>query len=542
MKVLCLEFYHLVGLPVMEELQRRHGIEPVLWTSSHLLEKPVAEKFPDCVFVHGGDAKMGIWPEQLRWCEHGPFDDACQHVWHHWHHQIADLLRRWDFAGDYTMHEMSADFYEQLVAWNRFLTTTNPDFVFLWEPPHVQYSLMLYALARYYQIPVLCAIPTMGAFSMISDDLSGGTRWSNGLRLATWEQQGGFQPGTGDLHEEITAVFARATNQCYAEGMPWWQRNYLQLKSGSINFPFLYKMWRLLRGHFRRDWKRMLKGQDKAASSPVQGIYPHKERHHRVKDSFIGRFAWLRYGRSQIRNYLATMEHERAYNTLVFKDVPRGAKYVLVCLAFQPELTSNPLGGIFLHQWLMANIVAHSVPEDCDVWIKEHPAQFVSLGGTSSYRNTHYYQLLAGLPRVRLVPLHADQFDLIDNSLAIATLTGTVGFESMARGRPVLIFGRIWYSHCQMAYKIRSLHDCRAAMQRILAGQQGEGVPFPLLLKELELGTFRFGSEASLIGGTTAATDENINDMADHVGRYLELTVPSDPSTVRLRELLNDES
>ncbi|MFN0075960.1 MAG: hypothetical protein ACKVY0_05750 [Prosthecobacter sp.] len=542
MKVFCLEFYHLIGVSVMEELQRRHGIQPILWTSSHLLEKPVAEKFPDCVFLHGGDAKMGIWPGPLRWCEHGPFDEACQHVWNQWHHQIADLFRRWDFADDYPMHEMSEDFYEQLVAWNHFLTTTKPDFIFLWEPPHVQYSLMLYSLARYYQIPVLWVISNMGAFSTISDDLSGGTRWLNGLRLATWEQQHGFQTGTEDLHEEITAVFARATNQSYAEGMPWWQRNYLQLKSGSINFLFIHKMWRMLSGHLKRDLKRLRKGLDKEAGSPVQGIYPHKERHHRVKDSFVGRFVWLRYGWSQVRNYLATMKHERAYNALVFKDVPRGTKYVLVCLAFQPELTSNPFGGIFLHQWLMANIVAHSVPEGYEVWIKEHPAQFVSLGGTSSYRNTHYYQLLARLPRVRLVPLNADQFDLIDNSLAIATLTGTVGFESMARGKPVLIFGSVWYSRCQMAYKIRSLKDCRAAMQQILSRQPGEGVPLLLLLKELELGAFRFGAEASLVGGATASTDENINDMSDHVGRYLNLTVPSDPKTACLRELLNDES
>ncbi len=538
MKTFCIEFYHSVCNEVMAKLHALHGIEPVLWTSSHLHEQAVLETFPSTHFLHGGDAKMGRWPKTLQWCEHAPFDAACQHVWNTWHHQISDMLRRWDYSGDYTPLEMSQDFYEQLIAWNHLLVTLKPDFIFLWEPPHVQYSLMLYALAKFHGIPSLCIIQTQGAFSIISDDFSGGTHWSNGLRFAAWEQQAGYQIKTEELHEEIHAALARATNQSYAEGMPWWQRNYLQLKSGSINLAFIHKMWRMLHGHLKRDWKRLRKGDDKKRSSPVQGIYPHKEHHRRVKDSFIGRFAWLRYGFPAVRNYLMTMRHERAYHVGLSLESPGKNKHVLVCLAYQPELTSNPLGGMFLHQWLMVNLVAHSVPEDCEVWVKEHPAQFVSLGGTSSFRNTFYYDLIRILPRVRMVPLHADQFDLIDNSIAVATITGTVGFEALARGRPVLIFGNVWYDRCANAYKITDLNSCKKAMCHIIADSPTNAPSLTLALKELELTAFRFGSEASLVGVGQKTTEENIMDLVAQTAGLLGLPSASDPQIVRFNELL----
>jgi hypothetical protein len=40
-----------------------------------------------------------------------------------------------------------------------------------------------------------------------------------------------------------------------------------------------------------------------------------------------------------------------------------------------------------------------------------------------------------------LIPFNLDTFKLIDNSCAVATLTGTVGFEAICRGKPVITFG-----------------------------------------------------------------------------------------------------
>jgi hypothetical protein len=143
------------------------------------------------------------------------------------------------------------------------------------------------------------------------------------------------------------------------------------------------------------------------------------------------------------------------------------------------------------------------------------------------------------MPRVRLIPIEANQFDLIDSSLAVATISGTVGIEGIARGKPALVFGDVWYERCQGAYRVRNLEDCRLAVAAILAGTAPPtSVPFPLLFKELENTAFSFGAEASLIGSNVATTDQDIARLVLQTALLLKLPHSSIPTTVRFKDLL----
>jgi hypothetical protein len=139
-----------------------------------------------------------------------------------------------------------------------------------------------------------------------------------------------------------------------------------------------------------------------------------------------------------------------------------------------------------------------------------------------------------------MVPLHADQFELIDNSIAIATTTGTVGFEALARGKPALIFGDVWYERCIGAWRIHNLNDCRIALANILVNKPGRGIPLELVLKELEITAFRFGSEASLAGSDKKTSHENIVDLIDNVSHLLGLPCSNDPQTINFDVFLAD--
>jgi hypothetical protein len=45
------------------------------------------------------------------------------------------------------------------------------------------------------------------------------------------------------------------------------------------------------------------------------------------------------------------------------------------------------------------------------------------------------------------VPVDADPFELIDRALAVFSVAGTIGWEGMVRGKPVVCFGPSWYEH-----------------------------------------------------------------------------------------------
>jgi hypothetical protein len=130
-------------------------------------------------------------------------------------------------------------------------------------------------------------------------------------------------------------------------------------------------------------------------------------------------------------------------------------RYIYIALHYQPELTSSPLAGIYVDQILIAELLAACTPPDVLLYVKEHPKQ----GALS--RDVSFYERLASIPSVRIVPKSFDSFDLITNSCAVATATGTVGWEALFREKPVLMFGSFFYQYADGVCRIETEEDCR---------------------------------------------------------------------------------
>ncbi|MBB4080203.1 hypothetical protein GGR28_002833 [Lewinella aquimaris] len=136
------------------------------------------------------------------------------------------------------------------------------------------------------------------------------------------------------------------------------------------------------------------------------------------------------------------------------------APYIYLALHYQPEATTSPLGGVFVDQYLMVDVLLAAFPPEVRIYVKEHPAQRL-IG-----RGEQYYDLLAKSPRVHFIATQVSSADLQGSALAVATVTGTVGFESMWKGIPVLAFGHTYYLGGPGVYFIQSVADaCRAAAE-----------------------------------------------------------------------------
>lgn len=88
------------------------------------------------------------------------------------------------------------------------------------------------------------------------------------------------------------------------------------------------------------------------------------------------------------------------------------------------------------------------------IYVKEHPQQFMShmLGHTN--RIKEFYDDLIANPRVKLMPFELDSYSLMRNAKAVATVTGTVGWEAMMHRKPVIVFGMIWYEQCRSVLRV----------------------------------------------------------------------------------------
>jgi len=123
--------------------------------------------------------------------------------------------------------------------------------------------------------------------------------------------------------------------------------------------------------------------------------------------------------------------------------IPQGP-YLVIFLHYQPERTSIPEGGQFAHPYLLLGEVLKHLPQDWSVLVKEHPS-ITMLRMARPFRHPKLYDTFVKDGRVQVVRSDIKPFELIDEAKAVITLTGTVGFEAICRGVPVLAFGHAAY-------------------------------------------------------------------------------------------------
>lgn len=152
-------------------------------------------------------------------------------------------------------------------------------------------------------------------------------------------------------------------------------------------------------------------------------------------------------------------------------------RFVYVPLHLQPEASTSPMGGAFENQELIVQLLAALLPPHVRIYVKEHPVQ------GDRCRSVSFYRSMLELPAVRFVPRETDTYALSERAVAVATVTGTAGFEALFRGTPALLFGHRFYQYAPGVYPIRSEEDCRRAIAEIVAGKKPDLRALRLFLK-----------------------------------------------------------
>lgn len=138
--------------------------------------------------------------------------------------------------------------------------------------------------------------------------------------------------------------------------------------------------------------------------------------------------------------------------------------YIYIPLHFQPECTTSPQGNYFVNQELMIEMIHQCIPSTVLLYVKEHPFQRIQ------GRSISFYEKLAKLPSVVLIKKNFDSKTLIKNSLAVATVTGTAGWESLFQNKRVLLFGAVFYKYAPGVFTVKTNSDCKESINEILNG------------------------------------------------------------------------
>lgn len=118
-------------------------------------------------------------------------------------------------------------------------------------------------------------------------------------------------------------------------------------------------------------------------------------------------------------------------------------KYISLFLQYQPEQTTLPDGQIFVHQLFAIQMLYSAVSTlGISIVIREHPATFESVYDPK-WRPRDFYRAIKSIGSgIYLDDINEDPFTLIENSIAVSSINGSVLLEALLRGKAAIAFGK----------------------------------------------------------------------------------------------------
>jgi hypothetical protein len=127
----------------------------------------------------------------------------------------------------------------------------------------------------------------------------------------------------------------------------------------------------------------------------------------------------------------------RRYLVKFASDLPK-RPYLFFAPNYQPESTTLASAPVWSDMLAIIRMLSASLPAGFQLVIKDHPM----IGG---YRPVSFYKAVLELPNTVLLQESFSTRRVIEKSAMVSTLSGTVGFQALMFGKPLLLFGRVYY-------------------------------------------------------------------------------------------------
>lgn len=443
--------------PVWHSISR-HCLEqagwlPALWTASPSDARAVAAINPDVHFIPSTDAALGLPAANAPW-ELPPLEPTLLKALAFNESIALHMMDRMDpgCGAGFTHDERRRHYHALLRYWLGAIHALRPDLIVFSIAPHIVFDYVLYALAKQLGIPTLMfeRLGLPGWVFPVADYDQGSLAlrsWLDAHTAAAIEDiPAPFQPWLRNAFEGGSAVPAN-----FARKLERYQLN-SRAELPSLAHSVLHEVKRAL-----VLFKRSARGS--APNSYLRSArFPH------------GRAGHLETFLSRLKGILFKRNLTRLHDSLV-RQPDDNEKFVFLALHYQPERATVPMGGAFGDQSLIVDLLASALPPGWKLYVKEHPWQLQPFGRGEVQRSAAFYAQICRHPLVVLLPRGVPSAQMVRAAQAVATVTGSVGWDALCAGVPVLLFGAAWYQHCPGVLQIEG----RAALAGHLATiAQGE--------------------------------------------------------------------
>lgn len=486
------------------EMKRRLGWEPVYWLTTAITEPMVQSDFPETIRHRYADIIQGKNPEGTDLFQSASLDAATLKEYAFEMDQALKMMDRLDSGDAFSYNERKRYFLKILNYSINVVRSFKPDVVVFTEVPHHATQYILYAVCRKQAVHTLMFKPVylwdlrLLIYNAVEDN-----------PFVTLKDHSLVQEPSPE--KEIDAYLQKLSGD-YRAAEPDYMKK--QKKSASHGKTYVKTLTRLLA---QERWSNLF--------SPEKSTNILKLKGKRIEESSPNRLQlyWLKAVGSLKKRRLSNL-----YKKLSITTPDLSKPFIFVPLQYQPERTSSPDGGAYVDQYLMINLLRSAFSTDIPIYIKEHTSQFhPKMDGHLGRFPFDYYDYVR-LQNVHLIPTAFSSFQLIDASLCVATLTGTVGLEAVARNKPVLIFGPgCWYRSLPGVFYIDNDSSLQNAVEKIHGNKlQLDNADLKAILMKFHAISFR--GKLTPAFPLSITPEQNVKNFADAVEQYAKVQFQGD--------------
>lgn len=132
-------------------------------------------------------------------------------------------------------------------------------------------------------------------------------------------------------------------------------------------------------------------------------------------------------------------------------------KIIYFPLHFQPERSTDPEASKYSDQFHSIEILSKFIPDDWEIWVKEHPRQIpIEYPNIKRYhyRNKQDYLKLIKLKNVKLLNFDFSSEMGISKCEVVASCTGSILWEGLIKNKTAIRFGSTWHDDCKSCFYI----------------------------------------------------------------------------------------
>jgi len=404
---------HKVWMDLAIDLRDRGIAEPVLWLGDDRHYLKAKKYFGEAVLYK---QEFVFYPERLKNINYSGenADFFLSENYLRAKDRCLKMMDRLDLYGTFSRLDRDIIFNKLTITLLKKIDQSKPDALVMSEMPHAHTFYLIYEICLYMKIEIIkfntwLTLPLIYIHNLTTGEIQNKGQFTSNLSQKMRE----------DISNYVYSFSSKDSINTYELPGMKLQRLNVTWKNMVINFfrsgllALVKEYWFQTRMYFNQFY---------------YPINPYK----------IGVFGRSRNKRLRRKNLI------KAFNK-TYETINLDSKYIYFALHYEPERTTNPDGGEFHDQAIAIAKLRELVPDNIDIFVKEHPTQLFYLTERGARgRSPLFYDYISNINGVKLVPKETNSLELIKKSIFVSSIAGSACVEAAIMGKQSLIFGDTW--------------------------------------------------------------------------------------------------